>query len=458
MEMYVARPSCRRDPPVPPPSTVDGRYIAQHLGEALTRALAEIAEVRPWDPIEYLARWLYKYRQDEAFSRKQEELLKSIRDEEARLMREEELKFKRMEELRRYQEEEAEKRRLEEEERKKREQEELLRSAKESALAQKPALPTVSEEAEETANDEDDDGEEDDDTSVKDRDRNGQTELHKLAAQQGMDFAALIQLGYSIADRDINGKTARDIAQETGQKETVAAIDKYLRKTLEDGREDVLEQLVLDGYDGLDSVEKSGLPEVTKACLDRLSGLKEAIASTMKSAASKGDQQAETEAQEAVDAQPLLARAKDGAGRSLMHLAVLARADKLVAHLASNFPDSLRARDNCNRTPLHYAWATSPDLAELLISKGASPKARDAMKKKPAFYKNNSADIKAIQASLNLSPSPLPIPEVTFGEVEPPSAESGADDTAEETQLATVIGADVPAQQKTDDTQQKQEV
>ena len=58
-------------------------------------------------------------------------------------------------------------------------------SAKESALAQKPALPTVSEEAEET-NDEDDDGEEDDDTSVKDRDRAGQTELHKLAAQQGL--------------------------------------------------------------------------------------------------------------------------------------------------------------------------------------------------------------------------------------------------------------------------------
>ena len=39
-----------------------------------------------------------------------------------------------------------------------------------------------------------------------------------------MDFTALIQLGYSIADRDINGKTARDIAQEAGQKETVLAI------------------------------------------------------------------------------------------------------------------------------------------------------------------------------------------------------------------------------------------
>ena len=42
----------------------------------------------------------------------------------------------------------------------------------------------------------------------------------------GMDFAALIQLGYSIADRDINGKTARDVAHEAGQKETVQAIGK----------------------------------------------------------------------------------------------------------------------------------------------------------------------------------------------------------------------------------------
>ena len=79
------------------------------------------------------------------------------------------------------------------------------------------------------------------------------------------------------------------------------------------------------------------------------------------------------------------------------------------------------------------------------------------MKKKPAFYKTNSADIKAIQTTLNLSPSPLPIPEVTIGEVEPTSAESAAEDTLEETQLATVIGADISAQQMANDQQEQQE-
>lgn len=46
------------------PSTVDGKYVAQHLGTALTLALAEIAERRPKDPVEYLSMWLYKYREN----------------------------------------------------------------------------------------------------------------------------------------------------------------------------------------------------------------------------------------------------------------------------------------------------------------------------------------------------------------------------------------------------------
>lgn len=362
-----------------------------------------------------------------------------------------------MEEFKRYQEEEADKRRIEEEERKKKEQEELMRSAKESALAQKPALPTVSEEAEEMANDDDDDREEDDDTSVKDRDSDGQTELHKLAAQQGIDFTALIQLGYSIADRDINGKTARDIAQENGQKENVRAIDDYLKKVLEDGREDVLEQLVLEGFDGLETVEKSNLPEVTRASLDKLTSLREVIETTMKNAISR-DEQAENEALEAVDAQPLLAKAKDEAGRSLMHLAVLAGTVKLVTHLASSFPDTLKARDNFNRTPLHYACGTSTEMTELLLSKGASLKAKDALKKRPIFYKTHSSDIKALQASLGLAPKQPPIPEVTIGEVEPTSAESAADDTTEEAHLATVIGAESPNQQTTEGLKEQQQV
>jgi len=49
---------------VPPPTTVEGQYLAQQLGEALANALSEVADRRPWDPIEYLANWLYKHAQN----------------------------------------------------------------------------------------------------------------------------------------------------------------------------------------------------------------------------------------------------------------------------------------------------------------------------------------------------------------------------------------------------------
>ena len=79
-------------------------------------------------------------------------------------------------------------------------------------------MPTVKEDAEE------EEEEEDDDPNVKDRDAQGFTELHKLASQPGIDMKSLLDLGYSIADRDINGRTVRDVAEEAGQTETLQAI------------------------------------------------------------------------------------------------------------------------------------------------------------------------------------------------------------------------------------------
>ena len=49
---------------------IESQYVKKHLGKILPACIAEICEKRPLDPIEYMAQWIYKHRENELHQKK----------------------------------------------------------------------------------------------------------------------------------------------------------------------------------------------------------------------------------------------------------------------------------------------------------------------------------------------------------------------------------------------------
>ncbi|XP_028710803.1 DPY30 domain-containing protein 1 isoform X2 [Peromyscus leucopus] len=106
-------------------------YLQRCLGTCLTQGLAEVARVRPLDPIEYLALWIYKYKENVTMEQlRQREMIELEHERELAMMEQEMLERLKAEELL-FQQQLAFQLELEMQEKEKQETEELQRTQQE---------------------------------------------------------------------------------------------------------------------------------------------------------------------------------------------------------------------------------------------------------------------------------------------------------------------------------------
>ncbi|XP_053765612.1 DPY30 domain-containing protein 1 isoform X3 [Panthera pardus] len=79
---------------------MESTYLQKCLGTCLTQGLAEVARIRPVDPVEYLALWIYKYKENVTMEQlRQKEMANLERERELALIEQEMMERLKAEEL-----------------------------------------------------------------------------------------------------------------------------------------------------------------------------------------------------------------------------------------------------------------------------------------------------------------------------------------------------------------------
>ncbi|GBP33846.1 hypothetical protein EVAR_20957_1 [Eumeta japonica] len=262
--------------------------------------------------------------------------------------------------------------------------------------------------------------------SSADRDEHGQSMLHFAAARthtRNALFQLLQESDINLAYRDELYRTARDVSIQANVAENTVEIDRWVLHLAARDNTDKIMELLLEGYDHiLDVVDEEGVSiskVVSQRGLEKMSNLlasipafeEEGLRSKLEShdssrfmpqesreqlhaAARRGDAAAVRRAV-AAEGGGTLARGKSAYGRTALHVAVLAQHEDVVAYLVDACPELLRIGDNLERTPLHYAMGVEKieSLSRVLIRAGAKRVLKDLKGRQPTYYFMNKSDI-----------------------------------------------------------------
>ncbi|XP_065719832.2 uncharacterized protein [Drosophila suzukii] len=246
---------------------------------------------------------------------------------------------------------------------------------------------------------------------MEERDEHGQSMLHFACARshrRGALYTLIEESGIDITYRDELYRTARDVSLQANQPNNAAEIDRYVLAQAVIGNVEPFEQLALQGYDHILDIEdengqsiidvvQSRQHEALGEFLTNLRALEE-TREELHQMIRENNMERVMELTDVANAKWLV-KTKNYYGRTALHIAVLKESEEVVQRLVKICPEALKIPDNLDRTVLHYAMGTNAleTVSRILIQNGAKRTAKDLKGRQPSYYFINKADILRLQ-------------------------------------------------------------
>ncbi|XP_064543759.1 poly [ADP-ribose] polymerase tankyrase-2 isoform X1 [Drosophila montana] len=246
---------------------------------------------------------------------------------------------------------------------------------------------------------------------LEERDEHGQSMLHFACARshrRGALYTLIEESRIDVSYRDELYRTARDVALQANQPNNAAEIDRYVLAQAVLGDVEPFDQLALQGYDHILDVEDENGKSIMDVAAERRNEALVAFLNSLRVLEETREELHQVlrdknmERLKELTAAPnakWLIKTKNYYGRTALHIAVLKESEEMVQHLVQLCPEALKVTDNLERTVLHYALGTNfcESVSRILIQNGAKRTAKDLKGRQPSYYFINKADILRLQ-------------------------------------------------------------